>query len=112
MDKKKTAISLFSGAGGMDVGFEKAGIQVLVANEIMPEASETYKANHQESRMINDDINNVINELDKYSGVDFVFGGPPCQGFSVAGKMDPDDSRSKLIFTFLDVIKKVRPRHS
>ena len=110
MDKKKTAISLFSGAGGMDVGFEKAGIQVLVANEIMPEASETYKANHQESRMINDDINNVINELDKYSGVDFVFGGPPCQGFSVAGKMDPDDSRSKLIFTFLDVIKKVRPK--
>ena len=110
MYKKKTAISLFSGAGGMDVGFEKAGIQVLVANEIMPEASETYKANHQESRMINDDINNVINELDKYSGVDFVFGGPPCQGFSVAGKMDPDDSRSKLIFTFLDVIKKVRPK--
>ena len=38
MDKKKTAISLFSGAGGMDVGFEKAGIQVLVANEIMPES--------------------------------------------------------------------------
>lgn len=62
--------------------------------------------------MINDDINNVINELDKYSGVDFVFGGPPCQGFSVAGKMDPDDSRSKLIFTFLDVIKKYGPRHS
>ena len=60
--------------------------------------------------MVNDDINNVFDELSNYAGVDLVFGGPPCQGFSVAGKMDPDDERSKLIFTFLDVIEKVRPR--
>ena len=39
-----------------------------------------------------------------------VFGGPPCQGFSVAGKMDPDDERSKLIFTFLDVVEKIKPK--
>ena len=99
MDKIQ-AISLFSGAGGMDVGFENAGVSVLLANEIVSDASETYRANHPHTRIINDDINNIINTLDKYYGIDLVFGGPPCQGFSVAGKMNPSDERSKLIFTF------------
>lgn len=105
-----TAVSLFSGAGGMDIGFENAGVKVVVANELVKEAAETYKTNHPEGVMINDDINNVIDEIGKYFGTDFVFGGPPCQGFSVAGKMDPDDERSKLIFTFLDVVEKVQPK--
>lgn len=110
MDNKLTAISLFTGAGGMDIGFETAGFNVVFANELMKEAAETYRANHPGCNMVNDDINNVFDELSNYAGVDLVFGGPPCQGFSVAGKMDPDDERSKLIFTFLDVIEKVRPR--
>lgn len=110
MGEPLKAISLFSGAGGMDVGFENAGIKVVFANELVSDAAETYKANHPGSIMINDDINNVIASLSEYKGIDLVFGGPPCQGFSVAGKMNPDDDRSKLIFTFLDVIEKVRPR--
>ena len=109
-EKKYTGISLFTGAGGMDVGFEKAGVKVIFANEIMKEAAETYANNHDASVMINDDIYNVIDQLDRYKGADFVFGGPPCQGFSVAGKMNPDDERSKLIFTFLDVVERVKPR--
>ena len=108
--KTINAVSLFSGAGGMDVGFERAGVNVLIANEIMPEAAQTYKANHPNSVIINDDINNVISSLTEYEGVDLVFGGPPCQGFSVAGKMNPYDDRSKLIFTFLDVVEKLRPK--
>lgn len=110
MEKKITAISLFTGAGGMDIGFERAGVTVVVANEIMKEAAETYIANHPGAKMINDDINNVMHLLDAYKGVDLVFGGPPCQGFSVAGKMDPEDNRSKLIFTFLDVVERIQPR--
>ncbi|WP_312444677.1 DNA cytosine methyltransferase [Lacrimispora sp.] len=109
MENKMTAVSLFTGAGGMDVGFERAGIKVIFANEIVKEAAETYKANHPRCNIVNDDINNVIDTMDQYRGVDLVFGGPPCQGFSVAGKMDPDDERSKLIFTFLDVVEKVLP---
>lgn len=105
-----TAVSLFTGAGGMDIGFEKAGVKVVVANELVKEAAETYKTNHSDGVMINDDIYNVIEDMGEYAGVDFVFGGPPCQGFSVAGKMDPDDERSKLIFTFLDVVEKVQPK--
>ena len=52
----------------------------------------------------------MIDTFSKYSGTDIVFGGPPCQGFSVAGKMNPDDKRSKLIFSFLDVVEKVQPQ--
>ncbi len=69
-----------------------------------------WMANADPSVMVNDDINNVIDKLDQYKDVDFVFGGLPCQGFSVAGKMNPDDEQSKLIFTFLDVVEIVRPK--
>lgn len=110
MTKNYKAISLFSGAGGMDVGFENAGIEVVLANELVKDAANTYTQNHPNSLMINDDINNILDSLDEYQNVDIVFGGPPCQGFSVAGKMDPDDERSKLIFTFLDVVDRVRPK--
>ncbi|OON93973.1 MAG: hypothetical protein ATN31_04570 [Candidatus Epulonipiscioides saccharophilum] len=101
MSNQLTAVSLFTGAGGMDIGFKKAGIKVIFANELVKEAANTYFANHPESLMINDDINNVLDKIKEFRGVDLVFGGPPCQGFSVAGKMNPDDERSKLIFTKL-----------
>ncbi len=106
----KTAVSLFTGAGGMDIGFERAGVKTLFANELVKEAAETYNANHEQGIMVNDDINNCLDMLGEYEGADFVYGGPPCQGFSVAGKMDPDDARSKLIFTFLDVVERVKPK--
>ena len=109
MTDKLTAVSLFSGAGGMDVGFERAGIEVVFANELVRETAATYSANHT-GVMVNDDVNHILDSFDRFRGADFVFGGPPCQGFSVAGKMDPDDTRSKLIFTFLDVVEKVQPR--
>ena len=87
----------------MDIGFERAGIEVVFANELMSEAAATYNANHAAGVMVNNDVNNILDSLGQFQGVDFVFGGPPCQGFSVAGKMNPDDNRSKLIFTFLMV---------
>ena len=110
MSKAVTGVSLFSGAGGMDVGFERAGVQVVFANEIMKEAAQTYKENPQADVMVNDDIYNQLENISMFKGTDLVFGGPPCQGFSVAGKMNPDDERSKLIFTFLDAVEKVQPK--
>ena len=71
-----TAISLFTGAGGMDVGFESAGVKIVLANELMKEMSETYCANRPAAVMLNDDVHNIFPELEKYKGVDFVFGGP------------------------------------
>ena len=104
-----TGVSLFTGAGGMDIGFEKAGFKVVLANEIMKEASDTYNANHQKGIMVNADVHDIMSLFSKFRGANIVFGGPPCQGFSVAGKMNPDDDRSKLIFTFLDVVNEVQP---
>lgn len=106
----KKAISLFTGAGGMDIGFENAGFDIVLANELMKEAAKTYSQNHPNTRIINDDVNKIMDSFKEYLDVDLVFGGPPCQGFSVAGKMDPDDERSKLIFSFLDVVEIVKPK--
>lgn len=109
MKKQLTAVSLFTGAGGMDIGFERAGIKIVFANELMKEAAQTYRINRETDVMVNANINDIISTLDSFKGTDIVFGGPPCQGFSVAGKMDPNDIRSSLIFTFLDVVEKVNP---
>ncbi|MFQ9892849.1 MAG: DNA cytosine methyltransferase [Emergencia sp.] len=105
-----TAVSLFTGAGGMDIGFEGAGISVLCANELNKDACDTYSTNHPGVNLIRGDLTEHMDELKKYQGVDLVFGGPPCQGFSVAGKMDPNDERSQLIWRFLDVVELLRPK--
>lgn len=107
---KITAVSLFTGAGGMDIGFESAGINVLCANELNKDACDTYASNHPTVNLIRGDLTQHMDELKKYEGVDLVFGGPPCQGFSVAGKMDPNDERSQLIWRFLDVVEMLHPK--
>lgn len=102
------AVSLFSGAGGMDVGFSGAGITAQIANDINAEACATYERNHT-NPIIKGDVREHFDAITPHRGVDFVFGGPPCQGFSVAGKMDPADERSLLIQTFMDVVDLVQP---
>jgi DNA (cytosine-5)-methyltransferase 1 len=102
-------ISLFSGAGGMDLGFKNAGFEILWANDIDKNSCLTYKAN------IGDHIyqGDVVDKLDKiaeFKNIDLVIGGPPCQGFSVAGKMDPFDPRSEHIWNFVNIIQLVMPR--
>ncbi len=110
MDKHRgTAVSLFSGAGGMDVGFARAGFEVLWANDINDKACETYRRNH-ENQIECGPIEEHLDSLRRFQGVDLVFGGPPCQGFSVAGRMDPEDARSQLIWKFFDVVALVQPK--
>jgi DNA (cytosine-5)-methyltransferase 1 len=104
------AISLFSGAGGMDLGFVYAGYEILAACELDPHAIATYRENHSSSKLFEGDIEKHKNELAALRGVDVVFGGPPCQGFSVAGKMNPDDPRSRLIFTFAELVEQIQPQ--
>lgn len=102
-------ISLFSGAGGLDVGAIYAGAQIVWANDVKKEACESYARNIGDH--INcGDINDYVAQLSEYEGIDLVVGGPPCQGFSVAGKMDENDERSKLIWSYAKVIERVRPR--
>lgn len=104
------AVSLFSGAGGMDVGFKAAGFEVVAANELDKHACETFRANHPETTLVEGDIDDCGDRLNAFTGIDVVFGGPPCQGFSVAGKMNPDDPRSKLIFSFCSIVESLQPK--
>ncbi len=111
-DRTYKGVSLFSGAGGLDVGFEQAGVEVVFANELDPDAADAYCANRPDNPnvMHRGDIVAFSDELEAMENIDVLFGGPPCQGFSVAGKMDPDDERSLLVFAFLDAVATVRPR--
>ncbi len=109
MEMEIRTISLFSGAGGLDTGAIKAGASIIWANDMMKEACETYRKNigpHIEQG----DINTKIEKLKSFENIDLVIGGPPCQGFSVAGKMDANDPRSQLIWSYAHVIDTVRPR--
>lgn len=99
-------VSLFSGAGGFDLGFKAAGYEIVWANELCPKASQTYIHNFGD-HIVNDSIENVT----KIPSADVVIGGPPCQGFSVAGKMDIEDSRNLLVWEFVRVIDMVKPRY-
>ncbi|GLT15512.1 DNA cytosine methyltransferase [Vibrio algivorus] len=107
-----TAISLFAGAGGMDVGVVNAGFTVITASELDPHASNTYRHNHPDTILIEGDIDEEINfeQMVSHENIDLVVGGPPCQGFSVAGKMDKDDPRSKLVFSYCSVVERVNPK--
>jgi DNA (cytosine-5)-methyltransferase 1 len=105
-----SGLSLFAGAGGMDVGFTRAGIEIVGANEVDRDACLTYAANHPRVAIKPGDINQYLTEIRQFEGVDLVFGGPPCQGFSVAGKMDPHDPRSQLLWAFMQVVALTRPR--
>lgn len=110
MELNMKAISLFSGAGGLDVGFRESGFDILWANDFDKNACETYAKNIGNHIKFGD-IDKLKTQLIQYTEeVDIVFGGPPCQGFSVAGKMNPDDPRSKYIWSFSEVVDLVRPK--
>lgn len=106
------AISLFAGAGGMDVGVSNAGFKIIAASELDPHASNTYRHNHPDTILIEGDINDEenFNQITAFKDVDLVVGGPPCQGFSVAGKMDKNDPRSQLVFSYCSVIEAIKPK--
>ena len=79
-------ISLFSGCGGLDLGFERAGFDIPIANEFDKTIYATYKANHPKTRLIEGDIRN-INDEDFPDEIDGIIGGPPCQSWSEAGSL-------------------------
>lgn len=100
-------VSLYSGAGGLDLGFARAGFNIVWANERDPFAAKTYATNigdHIVCGPIEDQ------DLPERSSAEVVIGGPPCQGFSVAGKMDPEDVRSRHVFVFFDVVERIQPQ--
>ncbi len=102
-------VSVFSGAGGLDIGAIQAGANVVWANDVMKEACQTYRINIGD-HIVCGDINEKMKELGGFTDISLVIGGPPCQGFSVAGKMDANDKRSQLVWSYLSVLAMLKPR--
>ncbi len=103
-------ISLFSGCGGLDFGFEKAGFEIPIANEFDKTIWETFKINHPNTNLIEIDIRN-IRETDFPDEIDGIIGGPPCQSWSEAGALRGiDDARGKLFYEYIRILKDKKPK--
>lgn len=101
-------ISLFSGAGGLDLGFKKAGFNIIWANEYDKTIWKTYKNNHK-TFLDCRDIRSILSE--EIPECDAIIGGPPCQSWSEAGALRGiEDSRGKLFYEFIRIIKDKNPK--
>jgi DNA (cytosine-5)-methyltransferase 1 len=113
---KPTFVDFFCGAGGLSLGFIKAGFKVVFANDNEDVCIDTYSYNHPElspDKILNQDIRIIVNDIENYinTDVDVVAGGPPCQGFSSANQQRIiDDPRNELYKYFLKAVEKLCPK--
>lgn len=118
MNKKYKVIDCFCGAGGLSLGFEQAGFDVVYAFDFDSKAIETYKNNphHHHGQAFVRDIYNVTKasiEADlghELGAIDVVIGGPPCQGFSVQRRGADSDPRNNLVLEYARLLKEISPR--
>ena len=107
-------VDLFCGAGGLSTGFEKAGFKVAMGIDYNQKATDTFLANHKKSVVLCKDMTKItskeiLNSIGTDS-IDIVIGGPPCQGFSMAGKRQPNDPRNSLFMEYLRIVKGLEPK--
>lgn len=111
-------VDLFAGAGGLGEGLSSAGLQISVAHELHPQAALTYAFNHPDARVLTGDIRDLTTQSIEAavvastgsSHVDVVVGGPPCQGFSTAGRKVSGDPRNSLFMEFARLVAFLSPR--
>lgn len=113
--KTKNILDLFCGSGGLSKGFEWAGYNIIAANDNFSAACKTYKKNHKKTLLIEGDITtrevkDSLFRIIKNKKIDIIVGGPPCQGFSYAGKRLVDDPRNFLYKEFIEIVQKIRPK--
>lgn len=112
---KPTVIDLFAGVGGLSLGFEMEGFDILLANEFDQSIATAYKENHKSTNVVVGDITSL--DLSKVFGeyvnkIYVVIGGPPCQGFSQKGKRKTiNDERNFLFKHYVEVVKFVKPKY-
>lgn len=109
------AVDLFSGVGGMSLGFKRVGVSVAMAIDADKKHATTYARNFPSTLVLNEDIHNVsatsiYDSIGHHNNIDLIFGGPPCQGFSVMGNQSLDDKRNSLIYEFARLVKEIHPR--
>lgn len=125
--RRPVAVDLFSGAGGMSLGFEQAGFDVLAAVEYDPIHAATHRVNFPLTEMLCRNVHRIDAEVVRDAAsrgwrrhhpgtsvwdrqLDAVFGGPSCQGFSVIGRRNQEDERNQLLGVFVDLVIDLRPR--
>ena len=104
-----TLISLFSGAGGLDLGFHRAGFKTVLANEYDKKICPTFRANFPTVKLLEEDIRNIPSSSFP-DAVDGIIGGPPCQSWSEAGSLKGiNDARGKLFYEYIRVLRDKKP---
>jgi DNA (cytosine-5)-methyltransferase 1 len=126
--RRPVAVDLFAGAGGLSLGLEQAGFDVVAAVEYDPVHAAAHKFNFPKTAVLCADVSDLDtktlrgavekglsshgHDLEQWDGeVDIVVGGPPCQGFSLIGKRLVDDIRNRLVFHFVRLVLAMRPRY-
>lgn len=114
--KKYTGLSLFANVGVAEAYLKESGIDIVLANELIPERARFYEDVYPGCKMLCGDITDdvVRSRIIDYSiekKVDFIIATPPCQGMSKLGSMDPHDVRNQLVYYAVDVIKAVKPKY-
>ena len=115
--KRMTCVDLFSGAGGLSRGFLDAGCDVVLGVDFDDAALKTFKANHGMAEAMkldlfnHDNIDVIIDFLKRRNiALDVLVGGPPCQGFSIAGPRDMNDKRNSLYLAMVKLAKRIKPK--
>jgi len=103
-------LSLFSGVGGFDLGFVNGGFDVVCAIESYRQAAKMFSKNFPKTKVINADIQ-TIQTTQISQDVDVIIGGSPCQGYSIAGKQNPNDPRNHLIFDYVRFVLELLPKY-
>lgn len=113
---KPVVVDYFSGPGGLAEGFSQAGFETLMGIDFDENSAETFKKNHPEAKYIRADISeldpkDVLDELDYGENeIDVIVGGPPCQGFSIAGDREQDDERNELFKDYARHVESLNPK--
>lgn len=114
MNNKPKVIDLFCGCGGLSQGFIDAGYNIILGIDKWQDAIETFNFNHKNSNGIVADLLTLspetVTKKEKIDNVDVIIGGPPCQGFSIAGKRIVDDERNQLYKSFLHYVEFFKPK--
>lgn len=114
MKKKLTFVSLFSGGGGFQIGFENAGYKCLLSSDIDSDAARTHKKNFPNIPFIEKDIRQLdYKEILKKTNnqkPDLIIGGPPCQGFSAMGDKNSSDPRNDLFNSYIKLVRDLSPQ--
>lgn len=111
--KEHTLIDLFAGSGGLSLGFSQANYQVLLGIDNWECSLQTFRLNHAGSEVLSldlsqPDMNAIVSH--RLDPIDVIVGGPPCQGFSIAGKRLIEDPRNRLYKSFVQVVKTLQPK--